>query len=207
MKLLTIQKVEKALGIKVERWKGKCHLISTQLVEKGLIKGRAVYGHWLGPISRISFFKNRRGLPFIHHGWVETEDRKIVDPTRWVFEAVKPYIYFGKNDYYDEGGDKFRKAMERPCPAYNKKSKHIPFCIEDEGGEIEEATDYILELLGTTADKVTLDHAFWLGNLSIITLGKYAPNVYQWLDCIGLKAIVPIDNWNLVMVVLKKKVR
>jgi hypothetical protein len=199
MKLPTIQKVEKTLGIKVGRWKGKCHLIATQLVDKKLIKGRAIYGHWLGPISRISFFKNRRGLPFVHHGWIETEGGEIVDPTRWVFEAVKPYIYFGKNDYYDEGGNKFRKAMERPCPAYNKKSKHLPFHIEGKGKEIEEASDYILELLNTTADKVTLDHAFWLGNLSITTLGKFALNVYQWLDSIGLEAIVPIDNWNLVM--------
>lgn len=199
---LTIQKIEKVLGIKAERWKGKCHLIATQLVEKGLIKGRAVYGHWLGPISRKSFFKTRRSLPFIHHGWIVTKDGKIIDPTRWVFEAVKPYIYFGKNDYYDEGGDKFRKAMERPCPAYNKKSKHLSFFIKD-----TEASNYVLEILDTTADKVTLDHAAWLGNLSIITLGKFAKDVYQWLNSIGLKAIVPIDNWNLVMEVSKKKVR
>ena len=37
------------------------------------------------------------------HTWIEKLDGTVVDPTRWVFEGVWPYIYEGPRDWYDKG--------------------------------------------------------------------------------------------------------
>lgn len=40
-------------------------------------------------------FYTRSKAGFCRHGWVELEDGCVLDPTRWVFEHVEPYIYVG----------------------------------------------------------------------------------------------------------------
>ena len=86
-------------------WRGNCFALAAQAVTHGIVEGRAVYGTWRGPISEDSIFFEHQG-EFVIHGWVNLPDGRICDPTRWVFEAVEPYIYIGKNDHYDEGVNK-----------------------------------------------------------------------------------------------------
>ncbi len=95
-RLPTLAECEKALGEKAETWVARCYEISCAIVRAGLVKGQAVYGHWVGRVSRKSHFANRRHLPFIPHGWLLLEDGRVLDPTRWVFEAVAPYLYVGE---------------------------------------------------------------------------------------------------------------
>lgn len=90
---LTIADVEKAIGIPAKEWHGNCFFIATQIVEKKLVKGRAVYGHYRGPVSPTGWWKHRIGQAFLRHGWVELPDGMILDPTRWSFEDKPPYIY------------------------------------------------------------------------------------------------------------------
>jgi hypothetical protein len=94
--LPTLAECEKALGEKANTWVARCYEISRRIVKTGLVKGEAVYGHWLGPVHPRSHFANRRDkLPFIQHGWILLDDAHVLDPTRWVFEAKKPYLYTG----------------------------------------------------------------------------------------------------------------
>ena len=61
-------------------------------------------GVWMGKIAtswgmqHSSWRKDATGLPV--HVWIEKLDGTVVDPTRWVFEGVWPYIYEGPPDYY-----------------------------------------------------------------------------------------------------------
>ena len=95
-KIPTLKACEEALGEKAETWVARCYEISCRIVKAGLVKGTAVYGHWLGPVHRKSHFaKRNKALPFIQHGWILLEDGTVLDATRWVFEARKPYLYEG----------------------------------------------------------------------------------------------------------------
>lgn len=95
MKLPTLAACEKALGEKAETWVARCYEISCRIVAAGLVEGEAVYGHWLGKVHPRSHFADRGRMPFIQHGWILLKDGSILDPTRWVFEAVSPYLYVG----------------------------------------------------------------------------------------------------------------
>jgi len=59
-------------------------------------RGRARHGHWTGDVAYGSHFDRRAQLPFIAHGWIQLDDGRVLDPTRWVFENVAPYLYVGE---------------------------------------------------------------------------------------------------------------
>jgi len=188
----------------VTRWKGKCYHVASQIVKQNVLmtECRAVYGHYLGDISVTGFFRDRIGMPFCQHGWIELANGDIIDPTRWVFEAKEPYIALIEKDNtvieeYDEGGNKWREATTSPPPKYRKDDKQYPFAIKDFDG-IDGRT-YILGLLCCHKKRkeiknISLDQVFWLANLSIDTLGIYAITVYDYVHRIGCLAFVPMDN-------------
>ena len=128
--------IEKRIGIAAYSWKARCYEISCQLVDSEIVKGTAVYGHWIGPIAETSFFGRYRDIGFCHHGWVLTKGGWVVDPTRWVFEDVKPYIYVGHPDvdsdwYYDEGGNQWRKDNLSPPPKYSAVGRRVDLRLYD----------------------------------------------------------------------------
>jgi hypothetical protein len=93
----TLEQCERALGEKAKTWVARCYEISCRIVAAGLVDGTAVYGHWVGDVSPQSYFASRsRSLPFVNHGWIVLNNGRVLDPTRWVFEAVPPYIYVGE---------------------------------------------------------------------------------------------------------------
>jgi hypothetical protein len=95
-RLPTLAECEKAIGSKAEQWVARCYEISCAIVAASLVDGEAVYGHWIGDIASGSHFANRgQRLPFVQHGWILLKDGRVLDPTRWVFEDVAPYLYVG----------------------------------------------------------------------------------------------------------------
>lgn len=91
-----IKDVAKAIGIPIKQWEGNCYAISCAMVKKVIVKGKAVYGHWTGPVSRSSVFYQTSQIGFVRHGWIVMPDESVVDPTRWVFEDAFPYIFVGE---------------------------------------------------------------------------------------------------------------
>ena len=112
MNLPTIEECEAALGEPAQSWAGRCFEIASRLVEAKLVEGRAVYGLWRGDIHPESIFARRS---YTHHGWIVVHDHRrneerVVDPTRWVFEHRRPYLYTGPlpcdcacGDFSDDG--------------------------------------------------------------------------------------------------------
>lgn len=94
--LPTLGECERAIGEKAAAWVARCYEISCAIVKTGLVDGDAVYGHWVGPVAPKSHFADRSGLPFVPHGWILLKDGRVFDPTRWVFEAVTPYLFIGE---------------------------------------------------------------------------------------------------------------
>ena len=164
--------------------------------EAGIINGKLRYGHYTGPIHPNSLFKKNIGIGFCQHGWVELTDNQIFDPTRWVFENVNPYIYVGKNDYYDVGGNKFREASRKEPPEYldtdKKKEVNIPLDLKN----------FINEILKDTRKETndyTLRQLMYLGNTPPRLLEPFGKEIFTILKDNHLKGFIPIDNWGLVM--------
>ena len=195
---LNITEIAKKIDVPVEQWKGKCFQVAYTIVRKKVIDDdcRAVYGHYLGKISKKSMFSDRIGMPFVGHGWILLSNDDIIDPTRWVFENVEPYMaYINFYDNiareYDEGGNEWKKAIAQCAPRYDDSEQCFPLVL-DEGTEA-----YVRELLIDAREEykdVALNQMFWLANLSLNTLGVFAEAVYTWIGNMGLDATIPIDN-------------
>ena len=189
-------------NLDVNRWKGNCFCVASKIVNEDVLmtECRAVYGHYLGPVSSKSYFSNRKDMPFISHGWILLPNGNIIDPTRWVFEAKEPYMAFidSKDDAaeeYDEGGNGWRSAFVKPAPSYDKKDRQISF-TEEEFDKISGRT-YVLGLLGDkrkNIEKLCVNQIFWLANLSLDTLGIYVREIYEYIKYIEQEAFIPYDN-------------
>lgn len=193
-----VQKVAQAIGVPVEQWPGNCYSIALAMVKAGVIAGgvgRPQYGHWLGPVAPGTYFAVRASrLPFIPHGWVEHPFDMVTDPTRWVFEGVPPYIYWGKRGpEYDPGGNGLRRAMMQPCPPYDETARRVVLSFGDPG-----VRSAVMTMLGWPPF-VTVDHCFWLANLPLDELGGLAGAVFESLVEAGQSALIPLDNLGLVL--------
>src|SRR3972149_592249 len=79
---LTIAHVEKTLKWKPRIWIGSCYGVASGIVDKKLVRGKAIYGHYRGPISKDSYWRDRRKLGFVHHGWIELPDGRRLSSKR-----------------------------------------------------------------------------------------------------------------------------
>lgn len=206
---LTVEVVEGALGKLRERWKGQCFTVASMIVDRGLVEGRAVYGHFVGHIDPKSYFGSRSRHPFVQHGWVRLCDGRILDPTRWTFELNEPYIWLGENDgSYDEGGNRWRIATMSPWPDPEPGERRYQFQLgpevirdlEAHGAELVEE-----ELDGLDYDLVSLEltttQVCWLANfpLTCFSTTWHAADVYAQIVGYGLEAFIPIDNREAVL--------
>ena len=186
----------------IQKWKGNCYCVASRIVNKKIIDDdcRAIYGHYLGPISSKSYFSGYKNMPFIQHGWILLSNGDIVDPTRWVFEAKEPYIALIDRDDdtaedYDEGGNEWKEAFGNPPPPYSKKDRQFPFTLD--GFDKLDGRTYVLDLLGderVVVKEICLDQIFWLANLSLDTLGVHVMTIYAYIVEMGQGVFIPIDN-------------
>lgn len=186
--------VAKHLGPTPADWEGKCHAVACAIAT--LVGGRAAYGHWLGKVARTGYWSDRAGLPFQRHGWVVLPDGRILDPTRWSFEAAAPYIWLGENDgTYDEGGDGLRASMRAPPPK-DGEGPGVAFVL-DVSPPCLARLNGLLGRGPTNAMFYTRQLA-WLANGPLGELGEHAHEFFEALDGLGKKAFVPIDHWRAV---------
>jgi len=197
-KRLTVAAVAKKIAVPVKEWAGNCYYIAGLMVDAGLVpQGKLRYGHWLGPVEPGTMFSCKG--PIIQHGWVEVMGEGhevIVDPTRWVFEGKKPYIYNAPDfkGYYDRGGNGLLMsfALDRNVPENDlKKAQHkLP------GGKTGRA---MRVLLGNYhGDTVCVMQAHYIATQPLEFLGPHATAIYKWLGARKLSALVPLDNWNYI---------
>lgn len=192
----SVVKVEAAIGIKSNDWKGNCYAISDACLKAGLVpNGVLRYGHYRGPIDPKSMFYKNSAIGFCQHGWIELPNNQIWDPTRWVFENKEPYIYIGKNDHYDVGGNIHRMKIRTPAPKFDENQKIVQLNAE------KVVIDIVRSILGDSrvGNKFTLQQIVWSANENPITFGNNAKDFYQALKDIKMEAFIPIDNWKLIM--------
>jgi hypothetical protein len=202
MKTITLREAVKLIGSKPSTWEGNCFGVASALAP--YLGGVAVYGHWLGKVSPNGFWKARTGHPFQQHGWVVLPNEKgvyseqtetIIDPTRWSFEAKKPYVWQGKNDgTYDEGGNKMRMHLG---------SRDVP---NDDYVEPLDTSNECLEHLAMLLRNSDVESGLILKS-EVIAIANAAPKALDWfwvaeiyeaLDKAGYRAFIPTDNWKMV---------
>jgi len=213
---LTVAEVATAIGVPVQQWSGKCYAIACAILRAKLVKGRPAYGHWTGPVHSASPFASKGSLSFVRHGWIVLPNGAVLDPTRWVFEAVEPYLYHGLQpddaDCVDCGYKEYEHGDEDDdavCGGYT-----APVWPYDEGGDrLRAATQRPMPML-MTGDRLLrlrlpkklrerlglpqeMSHSqlAWLANLPYATMGKDAWLICLELDAAGCKAYVPLDTW------------
>jgi hypothetical protein len=167
-----------------------------KFLEHKLIKGVPRYGHWLGPVASGSqFFSAHVTLGWSNHGWIELPDKRICDPTRWVFEDTDPYVFLGEDTegFYDINGNKFFAAQPRPIPKFKKSDKVI------EEPKDKQLTLFIKNQLLKGTPKITLPQCFWLANRPPDELAPHTKEIYQWLVDTKRKAWIPVENGLLVL--------
>ncbi len=168
--------------------------MASAIVEDNLTPegARAVYGHWLGPVSPncvVTAFYMDPPMPFIRHGWILLPDESVIDPTRYVFEAFDPYIYKGPNDHYDEGGQKWRTAHLSPCPPPDPTLKTVRIELD------RESWTHCRTLTGfDLMSDWNLNHIGWIANLPLNMLGMHAEAIFRALVDAGMGAFIPLDH-------------
>lgn len=197
-KRFDIDPISKKIGVSVLDWPGNCYGISSLCVKHKIVPvgSKLRYGHWTGPIHQRSRFYRKNGLGFVQHGWVELPDKTIFDPTRYVFEYKPPYIYEGPNDFYDVGGNLFRKENTTPPPPFNAIASRTVLIRTD-----PETSAFIKALLLDlrTNDNYTIEQIYWLANLVPDATAPFTAKIYTALKQADMAAFIPLDNWRLIM--------
>lgn len=186
------QVVAEAINLPVEEWPGQCYGVAKAMLDAGLVPDGAIhYGFWHGVIVPSSRFGGRA---LVHHGWIQRDNGTIVDPTRWVFEDVQPYVYedYDPDGWYDEGGNLWRAFNRQPAPAWEAAEPQKHYRLGDE------AARHVANLLGHEGLTFSVGQRFWLLNLPLGDLQPYAKEIFEAAIAAGDGAILPIDNRRLV---------
>jgi hypothetical protein len=178
----SVQEIVTAIGIPQSHWSGNCHTVALKIMARFPVKGmRYARGHWRG-VTGGPF----KGRPFTGHTWLQLSDGRIVDPTRFVFENVAPYIYIGpKDSSYDEGGI---RTKARTLPAISEGDLAI---TESESSSLR------AQGLLTSNNTLSLQGAQWLGHTPLNAPEALAN--FTLLQRLNLKVLVPLDCWQVVM--------
>lgn len=220
---LTVAEAEKAIGIPVDQWSGNCYAIACAILRARLVKGRPAYGHWTGPVHPQSPFRRGGNVPFQRHGWIVLEERgphaqrpgAVMDPTRWVFEHVAPYIYVGApaedtdcvdcgytEDEHDDDDTPTCGIFVRPDWPYDeggdrfRMSVQRPLPQRKDGDKVQrlDLPRKLKQRLGLP-QRLTVEQMAWLANLPYSVMGRDAWAICQALAAAGHKAYIPIDTW------------
>lgn len=204
---LTVADIERAARMPASTWHGNCYglaCVAAQLLGE---PHAAVYGHYLGEVDQDGYWAGRVDAPFQQHGWVLLADGRVLDPTRWSFENVAPYIFVSaapKHPDYDEGGNAWRQSLMRPPPKRNEKwgtgekrlyslrlAPEVATLIASMLGPSE--VDLDIKGKGSTVT-CTTDQVFWLANAAYDAYGEHVFAVYSEICRTYGSPAIPIDN-------------
>jgi hypothetical protein len=185
-------------GMVRDAFNGNCYAVACTL-QKWLLgqypelEVRRVHGLWHGDDVR-----SNRGIQ--QHGWlvVKVPIRSeysappiIVDPTQFIFTGGKPGITMEDADdsRYDEAGTTLRSKLMPPAIPKRAGKATVKLKLT------RELRAWLADLFGDKRDlsAITMDEAFYLGNLSVSALGSHAKALHAALKAVKLGALIPIE--------------
>jgi hypothetical protein len=186
MRKISAKNAANKISLPFEKWKGNCSYVCQLFLQFGLVKGEYCYGHYHGKIASTGIFANR---PFSRHAWIKLPNGEVCDPTRWVFEDTKPYIYVGPNNgEYDYGGNRVKSCIVQKCPPFDFAAKGILLGLDGA------ALHFMMSIVNVPGPLVTFEQVMWLANLPIDSLSIYAKSIYKAIIDAGHGATIPMDN-------------
>lgn len=202
----TVRAVEEAVKMKASRWPGRCHEIACKMLSAGVVQGTERYGHYHGPVS---IEHPRYGLPFQRHGWIETPRGLVIDPTRWCFRMIKPYIFYGPGLDYDPGGQRMFEELVRSYPAGPQDESTYSSCLTSEQRAERRkviqldmpgpARDHLATLTNGQVANFSFEQVFWMAHVPLVSWGEHAKAIYEAVAQAGHRAMIPFDNWRMAM--------
>lgn len=195
--LPTVDEAAAAIGVPAEKWPSNCYGISTLILDSGILddfqdkhgKLFLTFGKYTGPVASNSIFA---GKPIIQHGWLESPNGFVVDPTRWVFEPEFTDIWAGVISDYDMGAARLNLRMRPHVPDADEKM--IRILVNDT--DILRIIDQLLEgkAEAQNTGQVSMTQLHWLANLPLEKLGDQAERVYSALKTSDAAGLIPQDN-------------
>lgn len=199
--MISIEDAVAAIGLPTDKWHGQCYGVATAIRDAGLVADAIpIYGSYFGAICPEGHWAGKEDYSEtygVHHGWLSDEDGWIIDPTRWSFENVEPYIaVIGPDDRryqeYDPGSNRMRmESVGHKCP----EAELGRLITLNASGDAEVVIDGLIEVQGD--GQYTINQVFWLANLTPALYGGQATAVYDALIDAGFAALIPIDNRNM----------
>lgn len=185
-----------AIGVPLDEWPGQCYGIAVELLSSGALDRFqaengplvAAYGLYSGPIAQASRFGGR---PFSRHGWLESPDGHVVDPTRYVFSGTAPEIWIGSTDDYDLSGSRLRDGRPKPSAETGRRVS-LPLNDPDSLAVFDRLLRSGRNVAKTGS--ISLEWLRWISNLPLERLGEDAPMVYRTVVSAGWPGLIPTDN-------------
>lgn len=185
-------------------WEGQCYgmaCIAADLLGDGAV---AVYGHYLGEVDPDGYWGDKGVAGFVQHGWVLLKDGRVLDPTRWSFENVEPYIFLGEpGGDYDEGGNGFRQAMRGPPPKWRwdpDDNAAKPVSLTTVTSQADPVYMKIAWMLGPDQIRfganlvITTEQLFYVANTHYDMLAPVQKAIYDAFAAVSWAEAVPLDN-------------
>lgn len=185
--------VADAIGLAVEDWKHKCYAVSVAALESGILdefqnrhgKLFPAYGMYDGPLAAGRREVNR-------HGWLESVEGHVVDPTRWVFTDEHPALWAGNLEGYDLGAMRMKESFRQRLPPA-PQGNTLRLGLNDPADL--RRFDKLLGHDGVSRSGTITSHEFhWLVTCPLETLGEDADFLIRTADRLGLAGLVPVDT-------------
>lgn len=197
--LPNVEEIARVIGSPIEEWPANCYGISQAILESGILDdhqrahGRLFlnYGKYTGTVGQGSIFA---GKPRIQHGWIESPNGHVVDPTRFVLLNASPDMWAGPINDYDMSGARARKSMQ-PLPYAITTPCPIRLPLNDPSSLA--AFDRLLGLRSNeikTSGFIDRVHLTWIANLPIQDMGEHAGLILNTLRLVGLSSLMPTDT-------------
>ncbi len=105
MNIPTIQELAYSINLPTNDWNRRCGEVIANVLKDGILDGQLKWGYYIGFIHQNSIFCENALIKEIDHFWLELDDGRVLDPSKWIITCELPYIYIRNDNDYSNGID------------------------------------------------------------------------------------------------------